>query len=68
MDTQHSPRTTLETLLPSCAIVHGWHLAGPGPARYGWAARSPGGEIRYLGRGDSATDAARNLGKLYGSH
>lgn len=31
-------------------LLRGWHLDGPGPARYGWATRSPAGRVHYRGR------------------
>lgn len=40
----------LQAAFPECAIVRGWHLAGAGPARFGWAAKHPSGAVRYLGR------------------
>lgn len=30
-------------------LEHGWHLSGPGPARWGWAYRYVTGAKRYLG-------------------
>lgn len=30
-------------------IVHGWHLDGAGPARFGWASVHPA-RVRFLGR------------------
>ena len=33
-----------------CLVVRGWHLLGPGAARYGWAAVYPSGLRRWLGR------------------
>lgn len=40
---------TLRAAYPEATIRHGWHLAGPGPARFGWAAIYPSGCVRYLG-------------------
>lgn len=40
----------LRAAFPECAIVRGWHLAGAGPARFGFAAIHPSGKVRYLGR------------------
>ncbi len=31
-------------------LLRGWHLDGPGPARFGWAAPEPAGGVRWLGR------------------
>lgn len=53
--------TTLKTLqaaYPEAAIVHGWHLAGPGPARFGWAAKFPAGRTIFLGRSLARRTAA----------
>jgi hypothetical protein len=41
------------------ALVHGWHLPGPGSARFGWALHYPAGAVRFLG--EHATDALRTL-------
>lgn len=30
--------------------MRGWHLAGVGPARFGYAAVHPSGKVRFLGR------------------
>jgi hypothetical protein len=40
----------LRAAFPECAVIRDWHLAGPGPARYGWAAVHPSGAVRYLGK------------------
>ena len=40
----------LRAAFPECAILRGWHLDGPGPARFGWAAVAPTGRAWYLGR------------------
>jgi len=39
----------LRAAYPEAAVIRGWHLAGAGPARYGWAAVYPTGCARYLG-------------------
>ena len=39
----------LRAAFPECSVTKGWHLAGPGPARHGWAAVHPSGAIRFLG-------------------
>jgi hypothetical protein len=44
----------LRAAFPECAVTRGWHLSGPGPARYGWAAIHPSGAVRYLGHSASA--------------
>jgi len=62
------PAPTLESLLPSCTVSYGWHLAGPGPARYGWGATTCAGKTVYLGRSRAAAaEAARALGPSWGS-
>jgi hypothetical protein len=43
---------------PGGALVHGWHLAGAGPARFGWAIRCAAGSLRFLG-GSAAKIAAK---------
>lgn len=42
-----------------CLAVRGWHLIGPGPARFGWALRFASGHLRWLGR--TRADAMRAL-------
>lgn len=37
-----------KALHANCAR-HGWHLIGPGPARWGWAVYTPAGSGRFLG-------------------
>ena len=41
-------RAKLEALLGH-TLIHGWHLDGPGPARWGWASVHPC-RVRYEGR------------------
>ena len=63
-----STKDRLGGLLPHCVVTYGWHLAGPGPARYGWGAVTASGNRVYLGRCEElAEDFARKLGPLYGS-
>jgi len=46
----NAKRLALLVRLPSgAALAHGWHLAGAGPARYGWAIRSAAGALEWLG-------------------
>lgn len=51
---------------------HGWHLAGAGPARYGWAAYTAAGDCRYLGRtvdeALQALDARETIDSLNDQH
>ena len=49
----------MRAAFPECSVTRGWHLAGPGPARFGWAARHPSGAVRFLGR--SAHDAVQAI-------
>lgn len=46
--------------MPGTSLVRGWHLAGAGPARFGWGAVHPAGRVQFLGK--SIEDIARRLG------
>jgi hypothetical protein len=48
INTKHDVQA-LRAAYPECAVTKGWHLAGPGPARHGWAAVYPSGAVRFLG-------------------
>lgn len=61
-------RKQLEALLPHCQVIHGHHLTGSGPSRYGWAARTAAGRVQFLARRpDLALDIAKQLGPLFGA-
>ena len=49
----------IQAAFPECQITRGWILSGAGPARFGWAARHPGGAVRFLGR--SSHDAVQMI-------
>jgi hypothetical protein len=57
----------IAALLPACTVSRDHHLAGPGPARYGYAATTAAGCVVFLGRTEAqATARAQELGQSFG--
>lgn len=36
--------------IEGCVVELGWHLGGVGPARWGWAYRTPAGKMVFCGK------------------
>lgn len=48
-------KAILQSVTPKTAtLVYGWHLSGPGPARFGWGWVWPNQSVFYIGRGANA--------------